>query len=160
MYCLVPVYCKLSHSITRLTSATLYLVYCLKYEHITMADSESVVGIASGRLTSIKHIATLNDPTYTNVPLTLWTCAESVVVHICAAAPAIQCLLTKAAQNLRRLFRGKDRENSTRRFKPNDGQCFSANNNIPKSDSLTQLRHTEDLAKFTSPCNLSSGEWQ
>ncbi|KAJ5999602.1 hypothetical protein N7481_000011 [Penicillium waksmanii] len=118
-----------------------------------------VIGIASARVMSLKNIATLNDPTYTNVPVTLWTCAESAVVHICATAPAIRYLFTRAIQLLRGLGTGRTSKPTTWGFKPSGRQGGSANIGLPTSSSLTQLRHTEDIAKMTSSCGMSSCAW-
>lgn len=67
----------------------------------TNATPTRVIAIASARVPSLKHVEAINDPTYLNVGVIYWTCAETSVAHICAAALAFRPLYVK----LRDIFR-------------------------------------------------------
>lgn len=58
------------------------------------------------RIPTLAHIATMNDPTYTNVNLFIWTCAEMSTVHICAAAPAIRSLASRVKKEVTTVANG------------------------------------------------------
>ena len=54
-----------------------------------------VIGVASARIPTLEHVEAVNDPTYLNNGVFYWTCAETAVAHVCAAAPAIRPLYLK-----------------------------------------------------------------
>ncbi|KAF3386453.1 hypothetical protein F1880_000161 [Penicillium rolfsii] len=64
--------------------------------------SLSVIGIASARVPSLKNVEAIHDPTYLNAGVFYWTCAETAVAHLCAAAPAIRPLYVKIRDIIRR----------------------------------------------------------
>ena len=54
------------------------------------------VAVAAARIPTLKYLSTPNDASWDNVAAYLWTCAETTVVNICAAAPPIRSLFTHA----------------------------------------------------------------
>lgn len=68
----------------------------------------SVIGIAAARVPTLRNVEAVHDPTYSNAGVFYWTCAETAVAHLCAAAPAIRPLYVK----LRDIVRRKRRKTS------------------------------------------------
>jgi hypothetical protein len=62
----------------------------------------SVIGIASARVPTLRNVEAIHDPTFLNAGVLYWTCAETAVAHLCAAAPAIRPLYVKLRDNVRR----------------------------------------------------------
>ena len=61
--------------------------------------------MAAVRIPSLLTLKHLVDTTYTNAPAFLWTCLESTVAHVCAAAPAAKLLFTSAATKVSSSFK-------------------------------------------------------
>ncbi|KAJ5465175.1 uncharacterized protein N7458_000861 [Penicillium daleae] len=61
-----------------------------------------VIAIASARVPTLRNVEAIRDPTYSNSGVFYWTCAETVVAHLCAAAPAIRPLYVKLRDIIRR----------------------------------------------------------
>ena len=61
--------------------------------------------MAAVRIPSLLTLKHLVDTTYTNAPAFLWTCLESTVAHVCAAAPAAKLLFTSAAPKVTSSFK-------------------------------------------------------
>ncbi|CEJ55395.1 hypothetical protein PMG11_01657 [Penicillium brasilianum] len=60
-----------------------------------------VIGIASARVSTLSNVEAIHDPTYLNAGVFYWTCAETAVAHLCAAAPAIRPLYVKLRDMIR-----------------------------------------------------------
>jgi hypothetical protein len=61
-----------------------------------------VIGIASARVPTLRNVEAIHDPTYLNAGVFYWTCAETAVAHLCAAAPAVRPLYVKLRDIVRR----------------------------------------------------------
>ena len=54
-----------------------------------------VIVIASARIPSLRNLRDSPDPTFEHAPSFIWSCAETAVIHFCAAAPAVRSLYSK-----------------------------------------------------------------
>ncbi|KAE8389639.1 hypothetical protein BDV23DRAFT_184240 [Aspergillus alliaceus] len=58
-----------------------------------------VIAIATARLGTLSSVGTYNDPTYSQVPVYVLSCAETGMAHICAAAPALYKSVVETKRN-------------------------------------------------------------
>lgn len=93
----------------------------------TNNNPRRVIAIASARVPSLAHVHAVEDPTYLNLGVFYWTCAETSVAHLCATALTIRPLYLKlwAKFTERRdstsSAPGTDGARSGSTSKPNDG---------------------------------------
>lgn len=81
---------------------------CERFQENQTDKLFSVIGIASARVPTLRNVEAIHDPTYLNAGVFYWTCAETAVAHLCAAAPAIRPLYVK----LRDIVRHKRKKTS------------------------------------------------
>lgn len=65
------------------------------YHSNMLTLSISVIAIALARIPNLKHLRNSDDPTFDHAPSFVWSCAETAVIHFCAAAPAVRSLFSK-----------------------------------------------------------------
>jgi hypothetical protein len=90
----ISLYALFSAGLLYVISAILHSYIECPTSLLTMIQSR-VIAVATARIPTLRRLVTFNDPTFDNVAAFLWSCFESGVVHICAAAPVIRSMFTK-----------------------------------------------------------------
>ena len=81
----------------------------------------SVIAVASVRIPTLSSFVTFNDPTWNNVPTFLWSCVETTVVHICAAAPALRKLFSRVKDHVSTAHYSRKYVSSSSRYDSSTG---------------------------------------
>ena len=112
-------------------------LYCL------FSAGAFIIAVVIARLPTLHSLVLANDATYDLVPPYLWSCAELVIIHLCAGAPAIKSLISS-------FFRSQD---TTTRTSSHSGRSFAKRSistiksATTRNASVTQTPYARDPEK-------------